>query len=148
VSDADKNPFEVIFELYAARLNDAPGASRLARLSRSAKRIPAPLLARLTELVVEIDDPQFVGDDIAVHLFDVSHCDAKCANATAFVSALGERLQRYLDNDLAAERARGVLRERAAWWKMALSRAGELCRWPAIVLMKTTDHRAEQHRRS
>lgn len=135
MSDADKNPFEVIFSHYAARLNDVPGASRLAR---SAKHIPDALLARLTDLVMEIDDAEFVGNDISVHLFDVGYSDTKYAGAIHFVSALERRLRHYLDNDIAAESARCVLRERAAWWKMALSRAGELCKWPAIVLTEKT----------
>lgn len=129
----EPHPFEKIFNRYADRLADAPGAGRLARLARTAKRIPEQLLERLTALVLQINDPQFVGDDITVHLFDVSHCDAKCVNATAFVTALGERLQRYIDNPHEADNARRVVRERSAWRGMALARAAELRQWPAVV---------------
>jgi len=134
----DPNPFEQIFGHYAERLRDAPGARVLVRLAQTARRIPEPLLARLTASVVEIDDPQFIGNDIAVHLFEVSHCDARYANAMAFVSALEKRLRCYIDNPVAASAARGDLQERAAWWRMALNRASELSRWPAIVLTETT----------
>lgn len=83
----DKNPIEAICGHYAAMLTDAPGAARLARLARTAKRLPDALLARLTELVEQIDDAQFIGNDIAVHLFEVSHCDAKYADATHLANA-------------------------------------------------------------
>jgi len=135
----DPNPFEQIFGHYAERLHDAPGARVLARLAQTAKRIPEPLLARLTALVLQIDDAQFIGNDIAVHLFEVSHCDARCVDATVFVSALGDRLQRYIDNPIAANNARAVFSERVAWWRTALSCAGELCRWPAVVLKTCSD---------
>jgi hypothetical protein len=127
------NPFEQIFGHFADRLRDAPGESRLARLARTAKHIPEPLLMRLTALVLQIGDPRFVGDDIAVHLFEVSRCDARYSDATAFVSALSERLQ-LPQQSTAASNARNVFRERVAWWRMALSRAGELSRWPALKL--------------
>lgn len=129
-----------IFGLFAERLRDAPGARVLVRLAQTAKRIPEPLAARLTALVIQIDDPQFIGNDIACSLFDASHCSAKCANATAFASALEKRLQRYIDNPVAANNARSDLQERAAWWRMALSKAGELSRWPALVLTNNMDN--------
>jgi hypothetical protein len=134
VSDADKNPFEVIFGMFAGRLNDAPGASRLARVAKSAKHIPDALLVRVIDLVAEIDDAEFVGNDIAVHLFDVGFCDAKYAGAIHFVSALERRLQHFLDNDNATDNARSVMRERAMWWKMAISKAGGLCRLSEDVI--------------
>jgi hypothetical protein len=96
------------------------------------------LLADIEELVLQVDDVQLVGDDVAIYLLDVGFCDARCADATGFATALKARLQRYLDNPLAAKDARGSLKERVAWWRMALSRAGGLCQWPAIVLMEAT----------
>jgi len=131
---SDPNEFEQIISHIAERLNDAPGAARLARLAKTAKRIPEALLERLAELIVQLDDPHFVGNDIFIHLIEVGYCDAKVVNATAFASALAERLERYLASGIVADAARGDFRERAAWWRMALSRAGELSRWPAIIL--------------
>lgn len=83
---------------------------------------------------MRLDDVQLVGDDVAAHIFEISHCDARCINATAFAIALGKRLQHYLDNPVTADGARAELRERVAWWRIALSRAGDLARWPALVL--------------
>ena len=74
---SDPNPFEQMFTQFAERLHDAPGASRLARLAKTAKRIPEPALADLTALVVQLDDVQLAGDDIALHLIDVGFCDAR-----------------------------------------------------------------------
>jgi hypothetical protein len=85
---------------------------------------------------VQLDDVQFVGNDIAIHLIEIGFCDARYADAIAFVSALKKRLRRYIDNPLAASDARGDFHERAAWWRLALDRSAELCRWPAIVLME------------
>jgi hypothetical protein len=127
-----------IFTLFAEQLRDAPGALRLARLAKTAKRIPSPLLDDLEALTLQLDDVQLVGDDIAIHLLDVDFCDARCADATEFALALKTRLQRYASDPLAAKDARGSLKERIAWWRMALSRAGGLRRWPAIVLMEAT----------
>jgi hypothetical protein len=129
---------ELILACFAERLNDAPGASRLARLAKTAGRIPEPLLADLETLIIQLGDVPLVGDDIAAHLLEVSHCDARWADATEFATALKIRLQRYASDPLAARDARRSYAERVAWWRMALSRAGELCRWPAIVLMETT----------
>jgi hypothetical protein len=131
------NPIEKIISHFAEQLRDAPGAARLARLARTAKRIPEPLLADLTALVMQVDDVQLVGNDIGLHLIDVGYCDARFVDAVHFVSALKGRLQRYIDNPRAANAARAEFKERTAWWRMALSRAAELCRWLAIVLMKT-----------
>jgi hypothetical protein len=134
----DPNPFEQIFTHFADRLGDAPGAARLARLAQTAKRIPEPLLEHLAELIVRLDDVQLIGNGIFLNLIEVSHCDARYTDATAFASALAERLQRYLDKPLAADSAREVFRERTAWWRMALSRAGDLSRWPALVVMEVS----------
>ena len=134
---SDPNPFEQMFTQFAERLHDAPGASRLARLAKTAKRIPEPALADLTAFVVQLDDVQLAGDDIALHLIDVGFCDARYADAVEFVSALRTRLQRYVREPRVASDARGSFKERVAWWRMALGRAAELCRWPAVVLTET-----------
>jgi hypothetical protein len=132
----EPNAFEKIISLFAERLRVAPGAARLTRLAKTAKRTPEALLADLTPLVLQLDDVQFVGDDIALHLIDVGYCDARYTDAVHFVSTLKARLQRYIDNPGAANNARGDFREHVAWWRMALGRAAEPCRWPAIVLME------------
>jgi hypothetical protein len=131
------NPIEKIISHFAEQLRDAPGAARLRRLAKSARRIPGPVLDDLAALVMQVDDVQLVGNDIGLHLIDVGYCDARFVDAVHFVSALKGRLQRYIDNPRAANAARAEFKERTAWWRMALSRAAELCRWPAIVLMKT-----------
>ena len=130
----EPNPFEQIFTHFAERLRDAPGAARLVRLARTAKRIPEPVLSDLTALVVQLDDVQLVGDDIALHLIDAGFCDARYADAIEFVSALRTRLQRYVREPRVASDARGSFKERVAWWRMALGRAAELCRWPVVIL--------------
>jgi hypothetical protein len=139
-SDEPNNGLKRIFDQYAKALHDAPGARKLAMLADTAKRIPAPLLDDLEALVAKLDDVPLVGNDIGVHLFDVAFCDAKYAHGTAFAIALRDRLQLYIDDPDVAQNERGVLRERVAWWRMAaLGRAGELTRWPALVL-KNMDH--------
>jgi hypothetical protein len=106
-------------------------------LARTAKRIPEPVPADLTVLILRLDDVALVGDDIAMHLIDLGFCDMRYADAVEFVSALRTRLQRYVREPRAASDARGSFKDRVAWWRMALSRATDLCRWPAIVLMET-----------
>ena len=130
----EPNPLQRIFAHYAAQLSDSPGAGRLARLARTARRIPAALLDDLATLIVQLDDVQLVGDDIAIALIDVGYCDEKYTDATEFASALRTRLQRYLRHPCVADNARGVLKEHIRWWGFTLSRASALCRWPAIVL--------------
>jgi hypothetical protein len=134
----EPNPFEKMFTHFAERLRDAPGTTRLARLARTAKGIPEPLLADLTTLILQLDDVQLVGNDIALHLIEVGFCDAKYANAADFASALRIRLQDYVRDPRVASNARGDFKDRVAWWRMALGRAAELCRWPAIVLMEAS----------
>ena len=102
------------------------------------KRIPGTLLDDVTALIAQLDDIELVGSDIALHLIDTAYCDARYTCATGFVSALEKRrLQNYVDDPRAASAARSEFRERVGWWRMALGRAAELCRWPAIVLMET-----------
>jgi hypothetical protein len=135
VSD-EPNPLAEIFSRFAEYLNDAPYAKRLARLAKTATRTPDRLLDDVTELIVQLDDVPLVGNDISVHLLDVAYCDAKYANAIAFTSALRLRLQDYVDNPDVAASARGNLTGRVGWWRFALSRSGELCKWPAMILVK------------
>jgi hypothetical protein len=132
----DPNPLEDIFRLHAERFRDAPGAARVARLARTARRIPASLLDDLAALVIQLDDTELVGGDIAIHLVEIGYCNARYHDAIDFASALRTRLQRYVRNPEVAIAARAEFRERVAWWRMALGRASELCRWPAIVLTK------------
>jgi hypothetical protein len=100
-----------------------------------AARIPAPLLDDLAGLVVQLDDAELVGGDIAIHLVEVGYCDARYADANDFASALRVRLQRYVRSPEVAEAAREDFRKRIGWWRMAVGRAFELRKWPAIVLM-------------
>jgi hypothetical protein len=113
---------------------DAPGAARVARLARTAARIPAPLLDDLATLVIQLDDTELVGGDIAIHLVEVGYCNARYHDAIDFASALRLRLRRYIRSPQVAEAAREEFRERAGWWRIALGRAFELRQWPAIVL--------------
>jgi hypothetical protein len=135
----DQNQLEQIFTRYSDWLSGAPGAARLASLAKSSRFIDHGLLAHLAELIERLDDVQLTGDDIAIHLIEVGYCGARCASATAFASALAARLQRYIDNPIAASDARGDLRERIAWWSMAVSRAAKLSKWPALVLMQNNN---------
>jgi hypothetical protein len=137
VPDEPSNPFEKIIVRFAEQLHDAPGAARLARLAKTVRRIPEPVLDDLAALITQLNDAQLVGDDIAVHLIEVGYCDAKYSDATEFTCALRTRLQRYIREPRVANNERGDLKERISWWRMALGRAAELCRWPAIVLMET-----------
>jgi hypothetical protein len=94
------------------------------------------VLDDLTALVLQLNDPQLAGDDIALHLIDVAFCDARYVDAVEFVCELRARLKRYVREPRVASDARGSFRERTAWWRMALARAAELCRWPVVVLME------------
>jgi hypothetical protein len=115
----DPNPLEEILRDHAVRFRGAPYAARLARLAKTAKRIPAALLADLESLIAQLD-VQLVGNDIAIHLIEVGWCDARYANASEFASKLRARLQRYARSPEVAASARKDLRERVGWWKMAL----------------------------
>ncbi len=110
-----------------------PGAARLAHLANSARRIPEPLLTDLAALIPLLD-VGLIGDDISLALIDVAFCDSRPDDAVDFASAMRARLQRYVRAPDIADAARREHRERIAWWKMALSRATELAKWPAIVL--------------
>jgi hypothetical protein len=98
-------------------------------------------------LVAQLDDVQLVGNDIAIHLIEVGFCDARYADAAEFASALRSRLRRYVRSPDVAEAAREDFRRRIGWWKMALGRAFELRKWPAIVLTERPSMADNQHRR-
>jgi hypothetical protein len=130
----DPNPLENILRFHAEKFRDAPGAARVARLAKSARSIPGPLLDDLATLIAQLDDVQLVGNDMAIHLIEVGFCEARYADAVEFASALRSRLRRYVRLPEVAEAAREDFRERIGWWKMVLGRACELRKWPAVVL--------------
>src|SRR6516165_7026397 len=126
----DTNPLEEIFRFHAEKFRAAPGAARVARLAKTAARIPEPLLYDLATLITQLDDVQLVGNDIAIHLIEVGFCDARYADAVEFASALKSRLRRYVRLQEVAEAARAEFRERVAWWRMRWARvltATECC---------------------
>jgi hypothetical protein len=93
----------------------------------------------LTALIAQLN-VQLVGDDIddiALHLIEVGFCNARYSSAVDFVSALRTRLHRYVFEPRLASNTRTAFKERHAWWRMALGRAAELSRWPAVVLIET-----------
>jgi hypothetical protein len=134
----DPNPLETILREHATRFRSAPYASRVARLAKTAARIPAPLLDDLAMVITQLADVELVGNDMALHLVEVAYCDARYADAVEFVSALRSRLRRYVRSPEVAKAARQEFRQRAGWWRMALGRAFELRKWPAIVLTEIT----------
>jgi hypothetical protein len=103
----------------AEKLRHAPYASRVARLAKTAKRIPAPLLDDLETLIAQLD-VQLVGNDMAIHLIEVAHCDARYADATELASALRSRLRRYARLPEVAASAREDFKKRIGWWRLAL----------------------------
>ena len=134
----DPNPLEEILRFHAEKFRGSPYAGRVARLARTAKRIPAPLLDDLATLITQLDDVQLVGNDLTIHLIEVGFCDARYADAVEFASALRARLRRYVFLPEVAEAERKDLRERIGWWRMALGRAFETRKWPAVVLKETS----------
>jgi hypothetical protein len=135
--DDPSNPLKQIFEQFAEKLHDVPGKARLARLAKTAKHIPEQVLDDLAALILQLNDLQLVGNDISIALLEVGFCDVKYTDATEFAAALRSRLKRYVQQPRVADSARNDFQDRRRWWGMALSRAAELCRWPAIVLMET-----------
>ena len=129
----DRNPLQQIFDAFAEQLNDAPGAARLAR---TAKFIPGALIDEVATLILRINDVQLIGNDLSAHLFDVGYCSSKYVDAAQFAAALRRRLETYLDAE-EARYARLHFQERVAWFRMAISRAGKLSKWPALVLTET-----------
>ena len=81
----------------------------------------------LAALVIQLDDTELVGGDIAIHLIEIGN--ARYHDAIDFASALRLRLRRYIRSPQVAEAAREDFRKRIGWWKMALGRA-----FPAVVL--------------
>src|SRR6516165_9924591 len=73
----DPNPLEEILRFHAEKFRGSPYAGRVARLARTAKRIPAPLLDDLATLITQLDDVQLVGNDLTIHLIEVGFCDAR-----------------------------------------------------------------------
>jgi hypothetical protein len=84
----DPNPLEDILRFHAEKFRGAPYAARVARLARTAARIPASLLDDLAALILQLDDVQLVGNDVAFQLVEVGFCDARNADAVEFASAL------------------------------------------------------------
>ena len=130
----DPNPLEDILRFHAEKFRGAQYAARVARLARMAASIPDPLIDDLAELILQLDDTELVGNDLALDLVEVGYCDKRYAGAVHFASALKTRLQHYVRDPAIAADARKSFRERVAWWRMALGRAFELRKWPAIVL--------------
>jgi len=97
---------------------DAPGAARVARLARTAACIPEPLLDDLEALVIQLNDTELVGGDIAIHLVEIGYCNARYHDAVAFASALRSRLRRYVRSPGVAEAAREDFKKRIGWWRM------------------------------
>ena len=100
---------------------DAPGAARVARLARTAACIPEPLLDDLEALVIQLNDTELVGGDIAIHLVEIGYCNARYHDAVAFASALRSRLRRYVRSPGVAEAAREDFRKRVGCggWRWA-----------------------------
>jgi hypothetical protein len=136
--DDDCNPLETILKDHAVRFQRAPYASRVARLARTAASIPEALIDDLAELIVQLDDTELVGNDLALHLVDVAYCGVRVVDAVDFASAFRSRLQRYLRSPEVAEAARENFTPRIGWWKAAIGRAFETRKWPAVVLVGTT----------
>jgi hypothetical protein len=131
----ESNPLERILRDHAVRFRGAPYASRVARIARTAACIPEPLINDLAELILQLDDTELVGNDLALHLVDVAYCGVRVGDAIDFATALRTRLRRYVRLPEVAEAAREDFRSRIGWWKAALGRAFETRKWPAIVLM-------------
>jgi len=115
----DLNPLEDILRFHAQKFRGAPDAARVAQLARTAKRIPAPLMDDLVALVIQLDDVELVGNDMALHIVEVAHCDARYTDAVEFASALRARLRRYVRLPEVAKAAREGFRKRIGRWRMA-----------------------------
>jgi hypothetical protein len=137
VADDGTNALEAILEFQAAHLRAAPGGARVSRLAKTAKRIPASVLNDLEILILQINDTELVGADLALAIIDIAYCDARIGDATDFAAAFRSRLQRYVRYPEFAVVTRAELMERVAWWKMAIGRAFRLCKWPAVILAES-----------
>jgi hypothetical protein len=92
----DPNPLEDILRFHTEKFRNAPGAAGIARLARTAARIPAALLDDLATLDHRLDDVQLVGNDVSIHVIEVGFCDARYADAVELASARRARLRRYV----------------------------------------------------
>jgi len=70
------------------------------------------LLDDLAALVIQLDDTELVGGDIAIHLVEIGYCNARYRDAIDFASALRARLRRYVRLPEVAEAAREEFKER------------------------------------
>jgi hypothetical protein len=109
----DANPLENILRDHAVRFRGAPYASRVAQLARTAASIPEPLIADLAVLILQLDDVQLVGGDIALHLIEVGFCDVRYTDAVDFAAALRSRLRRYIRKPREVRVPRGPSSRRA-----------------------------------
>jgi hypothetical protein len=73
------------------------------------------LLDDLSALVIQLDDTELVGGDIAIYLVEVAYCNVRYADAIEFASALRSRLWRYARSPEVAEAAREDFRKRIGW---------------------------------
>jgi hypothetical protein len=133
MDDDSNNPLQDILEFQAEKFRSAPGAARVARLAKTARRIPAPLINDLEALIPQLD-VELVGNDLALAVVGVAYCDERFGDATDFAAAFRSRLQRYIRSDEVAAAAREEFRKRVAWWRAAIGRALEIRAWPAITL--------------
>jgi hypothetical protein len=131
VADDVSNPLEEILRFHAEKFRDAPYAGRVARLVRTAKHIPAPLISDLEALIPQLD-VELVGNDLSIAIVEVAFCDEKVGDATDLAAAMRSRLRRYLKHPEVAASAREFLKERVGWWVMALGRAFQVKRWPPL----------------
>ena len=76
------------------------------------------MLDDLAALVIQLDDTELVGGDIAIHLVEIGYCNARYHDAVAFASALRSRLRRYVRSPGVAEAAREDFKKRIGWWRM------------------------------
>jgi hypothetical protein len=118
----DGNPLEDILRFHAEKFRDAPGSARVARLARTAARIPEPLLEDLAALILQLNDVEFVGGDIALSIIEVAYCDARHGDATDFAAALRSRLQRYVRTPEVAVAAREEVKKRIGSWRTAIGK--------------------------
>jgi hypothetical protein len=123
--DNDSNPLQTILNDHAVRFQRAPYASRIARLAKTASRIPESLIDDLAELILQLADTELVGNDLALHLVEVAYCDVRIGDAVDFAVALRSRLRRYIRNPEAAVAVREDFRRRIGWWRMAQSLSGK-----------------------
>jgi hypothetical protein len=131
--DDEPNPLESILEFQASKLRGSPGGARVAKLAKTAKRVPTALINDLEVLILQLDT-ELVGADLALAVIGVAYLDERVGDATDFAAAFRSRLQRYIRCREVADAAREEFKKRIAWWRAAIGRAFELRQWPAITL--------------